>query len=48
MKDTKSTAVFVQALNESMESSALMCQLYNAELNKYIMALTNEFCRKKD
>lgn len=45
MKDVKSTATFVQALNESLESGALMCQLYNVELNKYIMNLTNKFCR---
>ncbi len=24
-----------------------MCQLYNAELNKYVMQLTNEFCRNQ-
>jgi hypothetical protein len=47
MKDVKSTANFVQALNESLESGALMCQLYNAELNKYVMNLTNDFCRKQ-
>ena len=47
MKDAKSTATFVQALNESLESGALMCQLYNGELNKYIMNLTNAFCRKQ-
>ena len=47
MKDAKSTSTFVQALNESLESGALMCQLYNIELNKYIMNLTNEFCREK-
>lgn len=45
MKDVKSTATFVQALNESLESGALMCQLYNAELSKYLMNLTNTFCR---
>lgn len=45
MKDAKSTAKFIQVLNESLESGALMCQLYNAELNKYIMNLTNNFCR---
>lgn len=47
MKDAKSTTTFVQALNESLESGALMCQLYNAELNKYLMNLTNEFSRKQ-
>ena len=47
MKDAKSTVTFIQALNESLESGALMCQLYNAELNKYIMNLTNEFCRQQ-
>lgn len=47
MKDAKSTTTFVQALNESLESGALMCQLYSGELNKYIMNLTNEFCRKQ-
>lgn len=47
MKDAKSTVTFVQTLNESLGSGALMCQLYNAELNKYIMNLTNEFCRKQ-
>ncbi len=45
MKDAKSTVTFVQALNESLESGALMCQLYNTELNKYLMNLTNEFCQ---
>ena len=45
MKDVKSTAAFVQALNESLESGALMCQLYNGELSKYLMNLTNTFCR---
>ena len=39
MKDAKSTTTFVQASNES---GALMCQLYNGELNKYIMNLTND------
>lgn len=34
MKDVKSTATFVQALNESLESGALMCQLYNVELKQ--------------
>ena len=47
MKDAKGTVAFIQALNESLESGALMCQLYNGELNKYIMNLTNEFCRKR-
>ena len=47
MKDVKSTSTFVQALNESLESGALMCQLYNAELSKYIMNLTNTFCREQ-
>ena len=47
MKDAKSTTTFIQALNESLESGALMCQLYNAELSKYIMNLTNAFCRKQ-
>ena len=47
MKDVKSTATFVQALNESLESGALMCQLYSVELNKYIMNLTNTFCREQ-
>lgn len=47
MKDAKSTVAFVQALNESLESGSLMCQLYNGELNKYIMNLTNHFCRKQ-
>ena len=42
MKDAKSTTTFVQALNESLESGALMCQLYNGELSKYIMNLTND------
>lgn len=40
-QDVKSTTSFIQALNESLESGALMCQLYNAELNKYVMNLTN-------
>ena len=31
MKDVKSTITFIQALNESLEPEALMCQLYNAE-----------------
>ena len=47
MKDAKSTTTFVQALNESFESGAQMCQLYSAELNKYIMNLTNNFCWKQ-
>lgn len=47
MKDAKSTVTFIQALNESLESGALMCQLYNTELNKYLMVLTNEFCRQQ-
>ena len=47
MKDVKSTTSFVQALNESLESGALMCQLYNGELNKYVMNLTTEFCRRQ-
>ena len=47
MKDVKSTSTFVQALNESLESGALMCQLYNIELSKYLMNLTNAFCREK-
>ncbi len=47
MKDAKSTTTFIQALNESLESGALMCQLYNAELSKYLMSLTNEFCRNQ-
>ena len=33
----KGTTSFVQALNESLESGSLMCQLYSAELNKYVM-----------
>jgi hypothetical protein len=41
------TTTFIQALNKSLESGALMCQLYNGELNKYIMNLTNQFCRKQ-
>ncbi len=47
MKDAKSTTTFVQALNESLESGALMCQLYNGELNKYLMNLTNKFSRNQ-
>ena len=47
LKDAKSTSNFVQALNESLESGALMCQLYNAELNKYVMKLINDFGRKQ-
>ena len=47
MKDAKSTVTFIQALNESLESGALMCQLYNAELSKYIMNLTHEFCHNQ-
>ncbi len=47
MKDAKSTTTFVQALNESLEAGALMCQLYNGELNKYVMKLTTEFCRNQ-
>lgn len=47
MRDAKSTTTFIQALNESLESGALMCQLYSAELNKYVMKLTNEFCREQ-
>ena len=46
MKDARSKT-FIQALNESLESGTLMCQLYNAELNKHIMNLTNEFCWKQ-
>ncbi len=46
MKDAKSTT-FIQALNESLESGALMCQLYNVELSKYLMNLTNEFCHNQ-
>ncbi len=41
MKDVKSTTAFVQALNESMESGSLMCQLYSAELSKLLMNMTN-------
>ena len=47
MKDAKTTAGFVQALNRSLESGSLMCQLYNAELNKYLMNLTNAFCHNQ-
>ena len=47
MKDVKSTTAFVQALNESMESGSLMCQLYSAELSKLLMNMTNSFCREQ-
>lgn len=47
MKDVKSTSTFIRALNESLESGALRSQLYNGELNKYIMNLTNNFCQKQ-
>ncbi len=47
LKDVKSTTSFTRALNESLESGALMCQLYNVELSKYVMGLTNAFCREQ-
>ncbi len=47
MKDVKSTAAFVQALNESLESGSLMCQLYSAELSKLLINMTNSFCREQ-
>ncbi len=47
MKDAKTTNNFVEALNKSLDSGSLMCQLYNAELNKYVMNLTNAFCRRQ-
>ena len=47
MKDVKYTSQSIQALNKSLESGVLMCQLYNGELNKSIMNLTNQFCQRQ-
>ena len=47
MKDVKSMSQLIQALNKSLESGVLICQLYNGELNKPIMNLTNQFCQKQ-
>lgn len=45
--EAKSTRTFVKVLNESVECGSLMCQLFDSELNKYIMNLTTEFRREQ-
>lgn len=45
--DAKSTRKFVKVLNQSLECGSIMCQLQDAELDKYVMKITTDFCRRQ-